>query len=195
MPRKPRSLTDGGYYHIITRGNDRKMIFKDSEDYFRFLEILKRYLKKFQILIFNYCLMPNHIHMLLQAIKGAELPKFMQGVLQVYAHCFRKKYDSVGFVFQNRYKSLYVDKERYLIDCARYIERNPLRAKIVRNLIEYPWSSFSYYMKGKDNGVIKRDNPFYMSLASTEDERQRRFIELVLEERLYEKIIDDFFRI
>lgn len=195
MPRKPRSLIDGGYYHIITRGNDRKTIFKDSEDYCRFLEILKRYFEKYQILIFNYCLMPNHIHMLLQAVRGADLPKYMQGVLQVYAHHFRKKYDSFGFVFQNRYKSLYIDKESYLIECARYIERNPLRAKIARNLREYPWSSFSYYIKKKDNGVIRGDNPSYMSLASTEAERQKRFTELVFEERPYEYIIDDYFRI
>jgi len=87
---------------------------------------MKEALDMFQINVLHYCLMPNHLHLLLQAIKATDLPKFMQRILQVYAAYFKKKYDSVGFVFQNRYKSLYIDRESYLLECARYIEKNPL---------------------------------------------------------------------
>lgn len=171
------------------------MIFRCKEDYFQFLEIVKRYLDKFQIAIFNYCLMPNHIHLLTQAIRGSDLPKFMQDILQVYAGYFRKKYNAVGFVFQNRYKSLFINKESYILECAQYIEQNPLRAKLTPDIFNYPWSSFSYYVSGIENGIIKRANPFYMKLAASGEERRKQFHNFVLEERPYDQIVDDFFKI
>ncbi len=149
----------------------------------------------FQINILHYCLMPNHLHLLLQAIKATALPKFMQRILQVYAAYFKKKYDSVGFVFQNRYKSLFIDRESYLLECARYIEKNPLRAKIVISLFEYPWSSFMYYVKGEEDGLIRVPNPIYLELSEDRRERQQKFCEFVLEERAYDSIVDNFFRI
>ncbi len=142
MPRRPRVLVDGGYYHILTRGNDRRKLFRYRSDYRYFRDITKKYLDKFDLTILHYCLMPNHIHSLLCADNASELPKFMQGILQVYADYFRKRYDSTGFVFQNRYKSLLIEKDSYLIECGRYIERNPLRAGIVQNLSVYGFSSY-----------------------------------------------------
>ena len=115
MPRAPRCLVDGGYYHVVTRGIDRRKLFRYPQDYKLFLEIIEKYLCKFQVNIIHYCLMSNHIHLLIQAVKSEDLPKFMQVVLQVYASYFRKKYKSVGFVFQNRYKSFFIDNESYLL--------------------------------------------------------------------------------
>jgi len=195
MPRKPRYLIDMGCYHILTRGNDRKIIFRCKKDYERFLEILKTYLEKFKIIIFNYCLMPNHFHLLIQVQEAKDLPKFMQGVLQVYASYFRKKYNSVGFVFQNRYKSFYINNENYLLECARYIERNPLRAEITNNIFEYPWNSFSFYTEGIENGIIKAANPCYLGLSESKTERQSRFRDYVFEDRPYDRMVDEFFSI
>ena len=195
MPRALRNLLDLGYYHIFTRGNDRKQIFRCNDDYNHIFNIIKEALDMFQINILHYCLMPNHLHLLIQAIIAKELPKFMQRILQVYAAYFKKKYDSVGFVFQNRYKSLHINKESYLLECARYIEKNPLRAKIVTSLFEYPWSSFLCYAKGKENDLIRVSNPIYLELSENQEERQRKFCEFILEERAYDSIIDDFFRI
>jgi len=196
MPRALRYLMDLGYYHILTRGNDRKQIFRCDADYCRFLDIIKEALEMFQINILHYCLMPNHLHLLIQLLKAKDLPKFMQRILQVYAAYFKKKYDSVGFIFQNRYKSFYINKESYLLECARYIEKNPLRAKIVKSLFEYPWSSFLYYAKGKYNSLIKVPNPNFLELSEDQIERQRKFCEFILEEeRAYDCIVDNFFRI
>jgi putative transposase len=196
MPRALRYLMDLGYYHILTRGNDRKQIFRCDADYSRFLDIIKEALEMFQINILNYCLMPNHLHLLIQLLKAKDLPKFMQRILQVYAAYFKKKYDSVGFIFQNRYKSLYINKESYLLECARYIEKNPLRAKIVNSLFEYPWNSFLHYAKGKENSLIRMPNPNYIELSEDQIERQRKFCEFILEEeRAYDSIVDNFFRI
>jgi putative transposase len=189
MPRTPRQLIDLGYYHIITRGNNRRSLFRCESDYDFFLRIVIRYLEKYRIRIFHYCLIPNHIHFLLQAIKAGDLPKFMQGILQVYAFHFRENYHSVGFLFQNRYKSLLIEKESYLLKCARYIERNPLRAKLCDDLFKYPWSSFLFYAEGKKNKIVKTPNPFYLQLSSLQSKRQLQFINYVLEESPYDEIV------
>ena len=195
MPRKPRILVKGGYYHILTRGNDRRKLFRYKQDYRYFLEIVRKYLAKFQISIIHYCLMPNHLHLLIQAHEAGDLPKFMQGVLQVYADYFRKKYGSVGFVFQNRYKSFLIDSEAYLLECGRYIERNPLRAGLTDELLNYPWSSFSFYAVGKPNNVIKLMDPLYSNLVKTEKECQQYYQNYVYKERPYDLIVDKAFRI
>jgi len=147
-------------------------------------------LEKFGILIFHYCLMPNHVHFLLRVIKASDLPKFMQGILQVYASYFRNKYSSAGFLFQNRYKSLPVEKESYLLECARYIERNPLRAELCDDLFNYPWSSFLFYAEGKKNQIIKTPDPFYAQLSSRQKNRQIKFRNYILEERPYDQIVN-----
>ncbi len=194
MPRKPRILLDGGYYHVLTRGNDRKKIFRYKQDYNHFLKIIKKYLAKFQVNILHYCFMPNHIHLLIQTQKAKDLPKFMQAILQVYASYFRKKYNSSGFVFQNRYKSYFIEKESYLLECARYIERNPIRANMVGNLLDYPWSSFSFYARGTDNDIIKTENPLYLEFVKTELDSKQRYRDYVSEERPYEHIVDEVFK-
>lgn len=195
MPRKPRILIDGGYYHIVTRGIDRRKLFRYHNDYKYFLKTIRKYLKKFRVSIVHYCLMPNHIHLLIQAKKAEDLPKFMQAVLQVYASYFRKRHASVGFVFQNRYKSSAIERDSYLLECGRYIERNPLRAKIIENIFDYPWSSFSFYAKGALDDIITMVNPLYVGLSEIEEKRQVTYRGYVLTERPYEHIIDKEFRI
>jgi len=195
MPRRPRVLLDGAYYHVITRGIDRRRLFCHEQDYRHYLEVVKQSLSKFEVSIVHYCLMPNHIHLLIRADKSENLPKFMQVSLQVYASYFRKRYHSAGFVFQNRYKSCLIEKDSYLLECARYIERNPLRAKITDDILRYPWCSFSFYARGIPDGIIRTVNPLYMELAQDEEKRRQIYQERVLEERPYEHIIDEVFRI
>lgn len=195
VPRRPRSLINKGYYHILTRGNNRRTVFQCQADYVCMLGIIGLYLEKFQIRIFHYCLMPNHIHLLVQAVKSADLPKFMQGILQVYANYFRKKYDSTGFLFQNRYKSIHIKKESYLLDCARYIERNPLRAKICKDLKAYLWSSYLFYAEGRENRIVEKPNPCFLSLSNSAIDRQRIFQEYVIQERPYDHIVEKALRI
>jgi putative transposase len=119
----------------------------------------------------------------------------MQGLLQSYSWYFRKTYDSVGFLFQNRYKSLFIGKESYLLECARYIERNPLRSGLTQDLDEYPWNSFSFYADGLNDVVIKQPNPCYLGLSKLKKDRQKRFREYVLQERPHDHLLDDVFKI
>jgi putative transposase len=195
VPRITRSLIDKGYYHIVTRGNNRRELFQCRDDYLRILEIIRLYVKKYQVRIFHYCLMPNHIHFLIQAIRSADLPKFMQGILQVYANYFRNKYDSTGFLFQNRYRSIRIEKESYLLECARYIERNPLRAKICNDLKDYSWSSYLFYAEGKESTIIEKPNPCFFDLSGNAIDRRRMFREYIIQERPYDHIVDRAFKI
>lgn len=195
MPRKARELIDGGHYHVVTRGIDCRRLFRDKADNQYFLNIISTNLPKFEISIFHYCLMVNHIHLLIKAIRAADLPKFMQAVLQGYAHYFRKKYLSVGFVFQNRYKSRLINNDAYLLECGRYIERNPLRSKTVLELSRYRWSSYLLYATGEQNGIVKVLNPLYLDLASTNEKRREAYVNYILQGRPYEDILDKEFHI
>ena len=195
MPRNARRLADGNNYHIITRGIDRRTLFSDESDNQYFLDIMRANLERFEISIYHYCLMVNHIHLLIKAVRATDLPKFMQIVLQRYAHYFRKKYLSVGFIFQNRYKSRLIDNDAYLLECGRYIERNPLRAKIVSELFKYRWSSYLLYAKGEQNEIVKLLNPLYLDLASTDEKRKEAYTNYVLQGRPYEDILDKEFHI
>ncbi len=195
MSRDARRLVDGGYYHIVTRGIDRRVLFSDELDNQYFLDIIRANLARFEISIFHYCLMVNHIHLLIKVIKAADLSKFMQIVLQGYACYFRKKYLSVGFIFQNRYKSRLINNDAYLLECGRYIERNPLRAKIALDLSKYCWSSYLLYAKGEQNGIVKLLDPVYLDLASTNEKRREVYINYVSQGRPYEDILDKEFHI
>ena len=195
MPRQARILVDEGYYHIVTRGNDKKVLFHQKKDYSVFLDIILKYLARIKINILHYCLMPNHIHLLVKTLKGKDMPKFMQAILQVYGNYHKKNYKSVGFIYQNRYKSHLIETEHYLLDCAGYIERNPKKALIVDDLAEYKWSSYPVYALGKSDYIIRELDPLYLELSTNVQMRQQLYIEYITKPRPYDDIIDGYFNI
>ena len=195
MPRTARVLVDQGYYHIVTRGIDHRRLFRYKQDYDLFLEIIATYLKQFKVHVMNYCLMPNHVHLLMKAELALDLPVFMKAILQVYAAKFRSKYKSVGFIFQNRYKSRLIDNDAYLLECARYIERNPIRAKIVEDAEEYSWSSYHYYAKGTFDRIITLPNPLYLDMADSDTKRKEAYVSFICLQRAYDLIVDKALRI
>lgn len=154
MGRPSRILVDNGVYHIINRGHNRYRIFNSLDDYKTYKKIIRHYKKKFSFDLFHYCLMPNHIHLLFRVSSGSDLPGLMQAITQGYARYYKKRYGLIGNLFQGRYKGLYIEKDEYLLDCGRYIERNPLRANIVGDLSEYYFSSFGYYSKGREDDIV-----------------------------------------
>jgi putative transposase len=128
---------------------------------------------------------------MLKAEIGAELPRFMKTLLQVYAFYFRRRYHSVGHVFQDRYQSIAIKNEAYLLECGRYIERNPLRAGLTLNLEDYRWSSYHFYVNGARDAVIKFCDPLYVYLDDAAKKRMEFYKKLFFEERLYEHIVDE----
>ena len=150
MPRAKRILLDNVCYHIINRGNQKQKIFLENSDFEKYLEILKHYKKKYSFKLYAYCLMPNHIHLIIDIRKMGDLARMMQGLTQTYTACFNNKYNKVGRLWQGRYKSMLIQKDRYLIDCLEYIELNPVRANMVSYPGAYSWSSWQERMFAKD---------------------------------------------
>lgn len=189
MPRKPRIFLDGGYYHLIARGNNRMPLFRLKGGFEVFKELLKESKFKFPWKLSHYCLMTNHLHFLGQLEHGNDLPKLMQYLLFGYSRWFRKKTKYMGHVWQGRYKSPLIESESYFLECGRYIERNPLRAGMVLRAEDYRWSSYHYYSFGKKDELVDED-PYYASLGTTSAERQEYYRNFIKLEGPYDKIID-----
>lgn len=141
MPRIARGESVGGIYHVINRGNMRMQVFDDAEDYDYFLKLLHGGLKREAVELHAYCLMPNHFHLLLVPQKEESLSHLMQWVMTSHVRYYHKKNKTSGHIWQGRYKSFIVQKESYYLSLLRYIEANPLRARLVDNAQEWLYSS------------------------------------------------------
>jgi len=139
VARRPRVFAAGLLYHVIVRGNQRRQTFRADADYKAYLERLEKYRAKFQVRIYAYCVMPIHVHLLLET-GSIPLSKFMQGLQQSYTQYFNRKYRKVGHLFQGRYKAIICDKDRYLLSLIRYIHLNPIRAGLEERPEAYSYS-------------------------------------------------------
>ena len=142
MPRAARLTSENLIYHITIRSNNRDWIFCDDDDFNGYLDLVRRYRERYQLKVFHWVIMNNHLHLLLWAADGTKLSKAMQGLALAYTSRFNRKYARVGQLWQGRYKSFPVEESAYLLECGRYIERNPVRAGIVSASADYPWSSY-----------------------------------------------------
>ncbi len=145
MARRPR-IELPGYYHIVNRGVNKMHIFRKMDDYEYFEELICFYAKSYGVIIHNYCLMSNHYHLLIE-ITQENLSKFMRQLNMNYAIYFNKKYKRVGHLWQGRFKSWYVTDEAYLYTLMCYIEQNPLKARMVQRLEDYPYSSYHCFFE------------------------------------------------
>jgi putative transposase len=189
MARPPRSLQDAGVYHLISRGNNKKAIFEISRGCQRFKEILLLSQLKYTWRIYHYCLMPNHFHILACIENSKDLPKIMQAVLQAYSRWYRSKTTYVGYLWRGRYRSPLIQDESYLLECGRYIERNPVRANLSSSLEEYSWSSYQYYAYGKSDPLIFT-NPAYEGFGSNVQERQKKYRDFARLESHHDLLLD-----
>lgn len=189
MPRKPRELTDQGIYHLFNRGNNRKDLFCEENDFQVFLYELSRAKNKFSCSIYHYCLMTDHYHLLVRISKGEDLPRFMHQVQLAYARHFKKKYEFLGHVFQERFRSPRIAEESYYLQCGRYIERNPVKAGIARHPWEYPYSSAGYYALGLPDPLVT-PNLYYKSMGNFEDERRKSYREFLSMAEPYDAMVD-----
>ncbi len=142
MPRKKR-IDRVGFYHIINRGVARSSIYHDDEDFLKFLDIVQEASGEYGFEIFSFCLMPNHYHLLLKTT-DFNLSKLMQKINSRYSVYYNNKHKRVGPLWQGRFKSWYVYDELYLKSLVKYIEYNPIKANITRNIGEYQWAMSSH---------------------------------------------------
>lgn len=141
MSRPLRIEFAGGLYHVTSRGDGREAIFLGEEDRRLFLGVLSEVIQDFNWAMHAYCLMDNHYHLLIETPEG-NLSKGMRQLNGVYTQRFNRQHGRVGHVFQGRYKAIIVQKESYLLELARYVVLNPVRARMVRSPADWPWSSY-----------------------------------------------------
>src|SRR6266404_5236401 len=139
MARKARAEVEGGLYHVITRGNNRRQIFNSPADYEKFLSLLAVQKTKLPFFLYAYCLMSNHVHLLLER-QASTVGRIMQRLLTGYAQYYNRRYRRVGHLLQGRHKAILCQSERYLAELVRYIHLNPVRAGMVTRPEDYEYS-------------------------------------------------------
>lgn len=145
MARIARKLSNSGIYHIMVRGVNKNLIFECEGDYRKFLTILAECKKLDNFELYAYCLMNNHVHLLIKETSKS-ISEIMRRILTRYAQWFNLKYQRTGHLFQNRFKSEPVETDGYFMTVIRYIHQNPLKAKLCDNISDYPYSSYNDYL-------------------------------------------------
>jgi putative transposase len=148
MPRTARITMENACYHVITRGNQKQLVFIEPQDYEKYLFLLAKYKKRYKFRLYCFCLMPNHVHLLIEVQNPLKLNKIMRGLNLSYTLHYNSKYEKVGHLWQDRFKSKIIEKDAYLLECINYIEANPLRASLVSDITKYRWSSYVFRMAG-----------------------------------------------
>lgn len=141
MARPLRIEFPGAVYHVTSRGDRREPIFVNDHDRQGFLDVVAQALSRFNAEILAYCLMGNHYHFVLHTRK-ANLSLLMRHINGVYTQAFNRRHNKVGHLFQGRFKAILVDRDAYLLEVCRYVELNPLRARMVRKPEAWEWSSY-----------------------------------------------------
>lgn len=164
MPRHARLRSESGVYHVMWRGVDRQRIFLSDDDRIGFLEKLSAVKSRTDLQIYAYCLMSNHVHLLVKE-QTEPLGTTMKRLGTSYVQWYNQRRDRVGHLFQGRYISEPVETERYLLAATRYIHQNPVKAGLSKNCSTYPWSSFLAYKSGQEICVGTTDVQFLLEIA------------------------------
>lgn len=177
MPRKIRMFIPGVPAHIVQRGNNREACFFCDDDYLYYKELLAEGLKRYGGELHAYCLMTNHVHLLISPVAEDSIPRIVQHVGRQYVQYINRSYRRSGTLWEGRYKSSLVDEEQYLLTCYRYIELNPVAAGMVQTPDQYRWSSYSANAWGKlDELVTPHD--VYLRTGNSVNERNHFYREL-----------------
>lgn len=155
IARKLRDWYPGAIYHIMHRGVRRKPIFEDEMDHQVLLQIIKTSLSKYNCWLHAYCLMTNHVHLLLET-GDIEIGKFMKYMSECYAIYYNHKYGYRGHVFESRYKSCLVKEDAYFLQTSRYIHLNPVKAQMTDYPEDYLWSSYRTMIGIEDDGITEK---------------------------------------
>ncbi|MBU4148935.1 MAG: transposase [Candidatus Omnitrophica bacterium] len=178
MPRMARTLPEEGLLHVFTRGNNKRYVFRKERDFKIYLELLKKYKKRFNLIIYHYALMCNHIHLLCKICAETNLAKLMQGLGLSYSNRYRKRYKYTGQFWQGRYKGNLIEDDGYLLRCGLYIERNPVEAGLVTLPEEYLWSSYRAYAFGEKDDIVDID-PLFETLGKNNEEQKKTYRDLM----------------
>jgi len=179
MARKPRVEFPGAFYHVISRGNQRQDIFHDKSDRQAYLDRLEHYRNRYQVAVYAFVLMSNHIHLLIET-QHTPLSKLMQGLQFTYTQYYNRKYSKVGHLFQGRYRAILCDRDAYLLELVRYLHLNPYRMKHRTDPWRYPWSSHKAYM-GYDCSVGIEKSLVLGQFGKTQGRARRAYLRFMRE--------------
>lgn len=188
MPRYARQTSGSKVYHIMLRGIDRMSIFLDYEDMKRFIETIDKMKKNGEYELYAYCLMGNHVHLLIKEGRDS-IQRCMKRIGVSYAYYYNRKYDRVGHLFQDRFRSENIEDNNYLLAAARYIHRNPVKAGMVNRAEDYPWSSYREYI---NSGRYQTRINIELVLGLFSDNKQKAIdcLKIFTEETTQEEFID-----
>jgi len=178
MARQPRLIVPQQPHHLIQRGNNRQLIFRDDADYQRFLVWLKECARFYDVAIHSYVLMPNHIHLLVTPADATGLALMMQKLGRFYVPWFNHKYERTGGLFEGRFRTSLIDSDRYFMTCSRYIELNPVRAGLSIAPESYAWSSYAHHAGIKLDTLVS-DHTLFWQLGNTPFQREAAYIDMV----------------
>lgn len=179
MPRKGRVVLPNYPHHVVQRGHNRQVVFATDADFQHYIDDLRELKEACGVKVYGYCLMTNHVHLLLAPGEAvAELGQLMKALaarMTRYRNCLERR---SGTLWESRYKSSPVQTDAYLLACLGYIELNPVRAKMVTAPEDYAWSSYRMRQGQTDQNWLDYD-PYYLSLARTASQRQIRYARFV----------------
>ena len=179
MARLPRLTLPGYPHHVIQRGNNRQPIFNAAADQQYLLELLHQNAMRFEVAVHAYVLMGNHFHLLATPQTEKGLPQMMQAIGRSYVRYFNTRNARSGTLWEGRYRSTLIEASRYLIACMAYMDLNPVRAGLVTEARDYPWSSHSFYAGLRSDRLIT-PHPMYWALGNTPFAREAAYAELVV---------------
>jgi REP-associated tyrosine transposase len=179
MPRLGRVVLPNYPHHIVQRGHNRQVVFAAEQDFKYYLETLLEWRSIYEVRIYAWCLMTNHIHLIVEPPEDvARLGQLMKRLAGRQTRYVNRLEGRSGTLWESRYKSSPIQTDQYLLACIRYVELNPVRAHMVKFTAEYPWSSYQARMNGK--GLVIPDlDPCYLALGETDEERRFRYEEFV----------------
>ncbi|MGI6677818.1 MAG: REP-associated tyrosine transposase [Dehalobacterium sp.] len=172
MPRRAREKSETGIYHIVIRGANRQEIFHDENDRLRFLDTLKKAKTTSEMQVYGWCLMNNHVHLLLKEGKE-DISITMKRIGVSFVWYYNQKYKTTGHLFQDRFRSEKVETDKYLLTVIRYIHQNPLKAQLVKRVEQWRWSSCLGYYGGKIYPEGLLDNDLILKMFSEEEAKAR----------------------
>jgi len=177
MPRPLRPVDKGLIYHAINRGNNRRNVFRKTEDFEAFLRAMRDLKERRPFELYGYCLMRNHIHLLIKPLETT-ISRVMQSLLVSHTQRYHRHHKSGGHVWQGRFKSPVIQADGHLLRVLRYIEANPVRARMVKRAEDYAWSSFRAHGLGEPNDLLDSVTP-YEQMAGYAKVRQRKWSDYV----------------
>lgn len=193
MARIARQYLDTSFFHIMVQGINKEFIFNNNRYINRYMKLIRENLNKEKLKIIAYCIMNNHAHLLIEVEDKKELSKYMQKVNSLYAKYYNyMENERVGYVFRDRYKSEPILDKRQLIQCIKYIHQNPVKANMVKQIDEYPYSSYYFYQNREINktGIFTEEEIQFICNKDKSTQEEFLDIDINIENKINNAILE-----